>query len=649
MTSILNDLLKKHFFLTFISLCFTSFNPAFSQNVATFVPKISNIPSSPEAALLERFGDIPIGYYTGTADVSIPIYTIKEAGVEIPIQLRYHNSGIKVADEATWVGLGWDLSPGGEIIQEVRGKRDDMDGFYGPALPEGYDYLKNKILVNGPSGIYKFMKHYCYSASQVDDLAHVYEEPYASNYYNLRNNIEKGGGQPDIYYFNFGGHSGKFYINFETKEIVQIEKNENIIFEKNGNDAITAKTPDGIIYQFGVVEMAYNTDTLPDDVDKVGKTYKLSQITLLNGNTIDFSYIDSSSSNFTYQETYMIVENCSGDNLNVSGLKRRDMKNNSKTLSSISTKDVVVNFILEDREDIIATDESQRPKCLKSIEIIDKGTANKKIKSFEFGYSYFPYDGNIGVPNISTFETNYINTYKERLGKRLKLDFVKEIGYEDNGVADLTHPPYSFEYDVSVIMPLKISFAKDFWGYYNGNDNKSLLPDLKYFDYNYQSRYFQPEYIPGQGTLTYQLPFNYGYYTGVNRYSDNSKAGAYMLKKVIYPTGGLSEFEYEPNSFTNQFIPDKTKDIYKLNILQDNNQNSNIVAKTFKLSKATTITFDNAITPFNLYNNSYFSYDQMMPSYIQLSKVNSNGGSPIVTVLLTQFFYNKSSQLRDCN
>src|ERR1700740_2827459 len=70
------------------------------------------LPPSPEAAMLGRFGDIPIGYYTGTADISIPLYTIKEDGIEVPITLSYHSSGIKVADQATDVGLGWMLEPG---------------------------------------------------------------------------------------------------------------------------------------------------------------------------------------------------------------------------------------------------------------------------------------------------------------------------------------------------------------------------------------------------------------------------------------------------------------------------------------------------------------------------------------------------------
>ena len=89
----------------------------------------SMMATSPEAAMLGRFGDVPIGYYTGTADISIPLYTIKEDGLEIPIVLSYHSSGFQVEDQATNVGLGWLLEPGGAVIQVVNGASDQTDDF----------------------------------------------------------------------------------------------------------------------------------------------------------------------------------------------------------------------------------------------------------------------------------------------------------------------------------------------------------------------------------------------------------------------------------------------------------------------------------------------------------------------------------------
>src|ERR1700744_2867607 len=108
-----------------IGICYTGYSQM--PTVGPVYDSKSMLPTSPEAAMLGRFGDIPIGYYTGTADVSVPLYTIKEAGRDIPIVLRYHGSGIRVTDQASDVGLGWSLEPEGSIIQIVNGTEDHFD------------------------------------------------------------------------------------------------------------------------------------------------------------------------------------------------------------------------------------------------------------------------------------------------------------------------------------------------------------------------------------------------------------------------------------------------------------------------------------------------------------------------------------------
>jgi hypothetical protein len=49
-----------------------------------FLPKLS---TTPEAATLGKFGEIPISEYTGVPSIKIPLYSIKEGGVEVPTQM----------------------------------------------------------------------------------------------------------------------------------------------------------------------------------------------------------------------------------------------------------------------------------------------------------------------------------------------------------------------------------------------------------------------------------------------------------------------------------------------------------------------------------------------------------------------------------
>lgn len=48
----------------------------------------------------------------------------KDRDIDIPITLTYDASGIKVDQEATWVGLGWNLNVGGCITLVPAGQVD---------------------------------------------------------------------------------------------------------------------------------------------------------------------------------------------------------------------------------------------------------------------------------------------------------------------------------------------------------------------------------------------------------------------------------------------------------------------------------------------------------------------------------------------
>ncbi|CAM1367974.1 exported hypothetical protein [Tenacibaculum litopenaei] len=94
------------------------------------------VPPAPEAAGLSKFIEVPVSHYTGLPNVSVPIYTVEEKGVQIPISLSYHARGVKVAEVASSVGTGWSLNYGGIVSRQIRGKADDSAA--------GNTYLKNK-------------------------------------------------------------------------------------------------------------------------------------------------------------------------------------------------------------------------------------------------------------------------------------------------------------------------------------------------------------------------------------------------------------------------------------------------------------------------------------------------------------------------
>ncbi|WP_339608925.1 hypothetical protein [uncultured Roseivirga sp.] len=79
----------------------------FSIGVSGQNPYIERfVPPSPTASSLGQYGEVPVSLYTGVANVQVPLYTLQERGLSVPINLSYHASGIKVDQMPSWWGWG---------------------------------------------------------------------------------------------------------------------------------------------------------------------------------------------------------------------------------------------------------------------------------------------------------------------------------------------------------------------------------------------------------------------------------------------------------------------------------------------------------------------------------------------------------------
>lgn len=561
------------------------------------------VPTSPEAALLGRFGDIPIGYYTGTAEINVPLYTIKENGVEIPIALNYHSSGIRVEDQASDVGLGWLMEPGGAVIQIVNGKDDGRDRLLYNSMYPGtqtsyYTYLNSKVIVNGVHGGRNQIGTACLLCVGTDGTGDSLEE---IQY------LLQGFGQPDIYQYSFpGGYSGKFYIDPKTLTPILIDKKNEINFVNTGTGWL-ATTLDGNKFYF----QAQETATI-NGADFVGYTWKLSSIVLSNGKSINFSYTsgqyDWQSISESYHTDYPVSESVGvgidpliqggGDFLpTTSG---SNTHHDVLTLNQISTDNEIINFNLENRDDMPTV-------RVKSVDIKSTVT-NKLIRSFNFNYDYFTYTTAGGTYLDYQFNHNVSPPPSNYIAKRLKLLSVQEIGYDAN-LQPVQKPSYQFSYDESNALPLKTSFSRDFWGYYNGANNNRLLPDLTY--------------LYSAGMLRQDFPYTiFQLFNGANRAPDKTKITAGMLMQIKYPTGGYTTFRYEPNSFTNYNSPDgdKIASSYKTISLQDQNSPGDQNSTTFTLARHMLLSFTHHFgkgVPGNT-----VTFDDLLNATITLSKIS---------------------------
>jgi len=84
-------------------------------------------PTQPEMESFEPIGTTQmVDLFSGDFNYNIPLMTVPGPNGGYPINLAYH-AGIGVEQEASWVGLGWNVNPG-EINREMRGLPDDFNG-----------------------------------------------------------------------------------------------------------------------------------------------------------------------------------------------------------------------------------------------------------------------------------------------------------------------------------------------------------------------------------------------------------------------------------------------------------------------------------------------------------------------------------------
>lgn len=233
----------------------------FGQNQAPY--SISSItPPSPSAYELGKYGQTPVGLFSGTIAPSIPLYEFHTRNLSVPITLNYSSNGIKVDELGSTVGLGWSLIVGGVISCIVRDLPDNNRN----------QYLPDEI-IHRPNGIHS-----------TEALA----------YFNNAANNADIDTETDLFMFNFNGHSGKFVFDNDHK-IVMIPKQDIKIetIAESTNDGFKITTADGVVYTFLEKETSTNRasgagHTLPEIPHPTA--WYLSTITHPNGDAVTFVY-----------------------------------------------------------------------------------------------------------------------------------------------------------------------------------------------------------------------------------------------------------------------------------------------------------------------------------------------------------------------
>ncbi|MBQ7238558.1 MAG: hypothetical protein IJS20_07185 [Bacteroidales bacterium] len=498
---------------------------------------------TPEAASLGKYGSIGCSEYTGVPDIKVPLFDIKSGDLSVPVYLYYDASGIKVEQEATFVGLGWNLSYGGCITHIVNGK----DDFYSSTLtrPEKYVRVRDSLLFWTPLGVdynklgirKDVFVRFGWGLPMIGidgsfSAGKYYAEETGPDTDDVMMDIADGYFVPDVFQASFCGHSVLFTFDNDTKEVVVIGDDASkykieCVQEKNSwlwPKEIIITDAQGIVYKFvAYCEYGANKDS-----------YFLDSVTDVNGRDwVKYTYsyredqLPQCSMGAFFQTVGGVPEPekaCPVAACPVTERMRSTFieRHSSWTFGhaemkkvyprSIETPQETVSFEYEERTDVI---NGLRIKRLTKTSKNGNKTTNRV--DLQYGSFKEEYYGGLSTEEVSGGTTTNALPHE-----RLKL-----TGLQIDGKT------YSFSYDESHPLPYRTALAQDYWGYYNGVMNKRDFCATPKFKIRGEIL----EEIPSVGRA--------------NRYCSPEYCKTGVLNRIDYPTGGYNLFDYEVNRFDN--------------------------------------------------------------------------------------------------
>ena len=465
---------------------------------------------TPQTQAFVRYGNNTVDMNTGSVSINIPVYTYKDNDFELPLSLTYTSQGFVPGQQTGILGLGWFLNCAGTISREIKGVPDDY------------------VSSDGTKGVL-LGKSSC-SESDIMELKEKHPNSNGWQHYVVDGRETTS----DIYHFSFNGHSGTFH--FDTSKQLHVYNTGGnhgtytiipILPANNTLHGFIIKTGDGYEYTFGSNDLSERINSVErsiggrmsgDAVYTVNEssltsnpivTWNLTKIKAPNGRIVTFEYedvyrnlgpfINSKSANnpflvTTFTNGLSLYDDYGKDHfrsvsiVQTTYLSRILIDNGTEILFSMSLKDCCDRPVAPDIISSIEQDHCITQRLNKIDSIIVKNCNGKEVHHTKFTYKIK--DNRLLLSNVHT-----------------------------DGIGD-----YHMSYHEEHSFPAISTADTDFWGYYNGknNDYGTVSATQINDDYN--------DYICSEAKNP-----NWNY----------SRLGC--LKRITYPTGGFSTFEYEAN------------------------------------------------------------------------------------------------------
>jgi YD repeat-containing protein len=508
---------------------------------------------TPTVAGMGLYTEVPISHFTGSPQISIPLYEVSEGNFKMPISLNYHPSSVRVHSHPGWVGLGWSLSAGGTITRTAYGYLDERT-------------IKYNGLAIGFFGTFSQL-----GGSDMDWCSPERLDQYKESFLPTPEGSLEA--MPDEFEFNFLNYSGKFFMGHDgnwkvvSDDAIKVEFDQTlgVGFIGEGDlranildrisvygsalrqmwtgryfNKFTLVAPDGVRYEFGGKNATEYSVPYYAQLQSgpIPVTWHLTKISLPTGHEINLTYepgevITGLSWNFLESSTrkkgasglesfYNLELACSESSQTMTRYTGNLMFPVYLKQISFSTGRIefATGITTEMRyptdadidsdpqvqgyfEPIGATyagyGEQRKWRCLRSMGVYvpnDEYWYNDSEKTkFEFFYSTDP-------------------------TKRLRLEALQEK--RDHA---LELPPYRFKYNPRFLPAYSEMRCNDHWDFFNGLD-------------------------PAQFSIGSSTSGYVEFYRSREPDQTGEFAKAEVLEQIQYPTGGVVRFEYEPHMYS---------------------------------------------------------------------------------------------------
>lgn len=411
-------------------LLFTG-SPAFSQfGQMVSLPMVTS--PSPTATEMNRYGEYPVSLYTGLVDITIPIYEIDINGIHVPVQFKYHASGLKYDDLPMELGYGWTLMAGGTVSESVRGTPQGRSfSGSGQQFYDPYFWVKDRseiqTYISTRSGL-----------PANDQTRLIYVDNGAKNPY-------PGSGTPnsdyycdselDLFSYNFLNHSGQMYYN--DGKIVKVPANALDLTTLLGQGII--RDNEGVTYTFQVM-----------DYDNYGFNRVWYLKSIISANKADTVTFD-----------YTILSRTAGNAVLKPVIDQRYEWKTIYVNKQSSVINHTWNFVGS------KTSKVYYPPLLSSIKY--------RGGKIDFLYSNAMVPRSLSEIKIYNNLNALIKTFTL---KKPRTDWLDGIDFKDN--TGSVQQTYSFEYN-----SLNSTTGVDYWGYYNGSSLGSGYSYIPNFSFQY--------------------------------------------------------------------------------------------------------------------------------------------------------------------